>query len=123
MVDQEPTTKTVTGSLSEHLSDYVETYARLTGVHATKAVTVVATISFTAILMSFFGMLIMIFLGFGMAAWFNESMSEKKGYFIITLVYSLFTAVVLVCRKRFIFPFIRNLIVRKIYESKPSDIR
>ena len=103
-------------NLPDHVSDYLATYLKLTELNATQKATEVATISFTAMLISFFGMIIMIFLGLGLAQWFEEFMSAKKGYFMVALVYTFFTVVVLACRKRFIFPFLRNQIVSKIYE-------
>ena len=108
--------KTVAENLTDHVSDYVETYLKLTEIKVTQKVTEVATVSFTAVLISFFGMIIMLFLGLGLAKWFSEYMSEKKGFFFVTLIYTFFTIVVLACRKRFIFPFIRNQIISKIYE-------
>ena len=103
-------------NIADHVSDYAETYFKLAEIKATQKITEVATISFTAVLLSFFGMIIMIFLGFGLAKWFSEFMSEKKGYFFVALIYTFFTVIVLVCRKRFIFPFLRDQIVSKIYE-------
>ena len=116
-IDTAPELKTSTENLSNHVTDYVETYIKLSALKATQKVTEVATISFTAGLILFFGLIVMLFLGFGLASWFSESMSEKTGYFIVTLIYSFVAVIVLLCRKRLIFPFIRNQIVSKIYET------
>ena len=110
--------KNVGENLTGHIQDYIETYLKLNAISATQKITEAATVSFTAILISFFGMIIMIFLGFGLANWFSEFMTEKEAYFLVSFIYSAVACIVLVLRKRFIFPFLRNQIVSKIYENK-----
>jgi Putative Actinobacterial Holin-X, holin superfamily III len=109
--------KSVAENLTDHVSDYVETYINLTGIKATQKVTEVATISFTAVMVSFFGLIILIFLGLGLAAMFSETMSPKEGFFIVTLIYTAVALIIFLLRKKLIFPFLRNQIVSKIYEN------
>ena len=104
--------------LTEHVTEYVETYIQLTTVKATQKATAVATLSLTAVLISFFGLIIMVFLGLGLAEMFSESMSPKEGYFLVTLIYTATAAIVLIFRKKLIFPVLRNKIIQQMYENK-----
>ncbi len=118
-----PETDATTGlkavsNLADHVSDYVETYVKLTTLNATQQAAEAATISFTVVIVSFFGIITMIFLGFGLAAWLGESMTVKVGYFVVAMIYALLTFFFLALRKRYIFPFIRNQVVSKMYGNK-----
>lgn len=109
--------KTAAESLTEHTVEYFETYVKLAVVNATQKATVVATISLTAVLLSFFCMFVLFFLGIGMALWAGEVFQNPKaGYFCVSGFYLLCALLFLLLRKRLIFPYVRDQIIRKVYE-------
>ena len=109
--------KTSTEKLTEHLAGYAETYVKLGVVNATEKATVVATVSLTALLLSFFFMFVLLFSGVGIALWVGEATQDAKvGYFCVAGFYLLCALLFLVLRKKFIFPFVRDQIIRKVYE-------
>jgi len=110
--------KSTTERLTGHVAEYVETYVQLTNVKITEKATDAATTGFTAILISFFGMIVLIFLGLGISAVLKETMSEQASYFIVTSIYAAIGLVFIGFRKKLIFPAIRNKIIGKMYGSK-----
>ncbi len=109
--------KTVAENLSEHAGEYVEMYIKLAVVKATQKATVIATVSLTAILLTFFCMFVLLFSGVGMAVWIGEALQNMKaGYFWVASFYLLCAILFVLLRKKLIFPFVRDQIIRKVYE-------
>ena len=109
--------KTKAENLTDHLSDYVETYLKLGVVNATQKATGVATVTLTATLLSFFCLFVLFFAGLGVAVWLGESWGDMKaGYFTVAGFYVLCALLFIALRKRFILPFVRDHIIKKVYE-------
>jgi hypothetical protein len=109
--------RTKAENLIDHLSDYVETYLKLGVVNATQKATGVATVTLTATLLSFFCLFVLFFAGMGVAIWLGESWSNMKaGYFTVAGFYVLCALLFVALRKKFILPFVRDHIIRKVYE-------
>lgn len=110
-------TKSKVQSLTESVSEYIQIYLKLGAVNATEKATVVATIALTASLLSLFLLFILFFTGIGLAIWLGEALGNlKAGYFIVAGCYILFVILFVSFRKRFIFPFVRDHIIQKVYE-------
>jgi Putative Actinobacterial Holin-X, holin superfamily III len=105
-------------ALTEHVTDYVDTYIKLTGLKATEKATEAATVSVTIVLLCLFSLLVLVFVGFGLASWIEESLSSKAAYFIVSGSYIVLGIIVMLCRKKFIFPVLKDQIISKIYASK-----
>ena len=109
--------KTKAQSLTDNLSEYVQLYLKLGAVNATQKATVIATITLTATMLSVFCLFILFFAGFGIAIWLGESWGNMKaGYFTVAGFYILSTLLFVVLRKKMIFPYLRDHIIRKVYE-------
>ena len=109
--------KTQTDSLAEKIGLYMETYLKLFGITATKRATGIASLGIITVFILFLCMFILFFLGIGVALWVGEALdNEKAGYFIVAAFYVLCMLIILIFRKDLIFPFIRNYIIKKVYE-------
>src|SRR5260221_2880302 len=109
--------KTRAEHLTDHLSDYVETYVELGVVNATQKAAGVATVTLTAVLLSFFCLFVLFFTGLGVAVWLGESWGDMKaGYFTVAGFYVLCALLFIALRKKFILPFVRDHIIKKVYE-------
>ena len=109
--------KTVAEKLTEHVSEYAETYVKLAIVKATQKVTGIATVSLTAILLTFFCMFVLLFSGIGLAVWIGEGLQNMKlGYFCVASLYLVCAMLFVLLRKKIIFPFVRDHIIRKVCE-------
>jgi hypothetical protein len=109
--------KNMAENLTDHLADYVETYLKLGAVNATQKATVVATVTLTASLLSFFCLFVLFFAGLGIAVWLGETWGNAKaGYFAVAGFYVVCASVFVALRRKVIFPFVRDQIIRKVYE-------
>ncbi len=109
--------KTKAELLTDHVSDYIETFVKLTVVNATQKATSVASVSLMAVLIAFFFMFVLMFAGVGISMWLGESLENMKaGYFIVGGFYLLCGIVLVLVRKKLVFPFVRNQIIKKVYE-------
>jgi hypothetical protein len=103
--------------LTENVKEYVETYLKLSVVKITDKATGFAAVSIMGILVCFLALCILFFLGIGAAIWLGEIMDNvKAGYFIVAGTYTLITLILIVSRESFLFPLVRNFIIKKVYE-------
>jgi hypothetical protein len=101
-----------------HVSEYLDTALKLTVVNATQQATVVASVSLMAILIGFLFMLVLFFGSLGVSLWLGELVNNSKvGFFIVCGIYLLVAVLMLVLRKKTLFPFVQNLIIQKVYEQ------
>ncbi len=64
------------------------------------------------------GLFILLFVGFGCAWWLGESLQNMKlGFFVVSGVYTVLFASLLLTSKKVLLPRIRNMIIKKIYEQ------
>jgi hypothetical protein len=109
--------KSKTENLAESISDYAETYFRLTVLKATDKATGIASGSLAAISVIFLSIFVLFFAGIATAIWLGMLMNNPiAGYFLVAAFFLLVMIILVLLRKRIIFPMIRNLIIRKIYE-------
>jgi hypothetical protein len=104
-------------NIAEVASDYVETYLKLTVVNInqkTADISSVASFSMIAALLAFF---ILMFLGLAASYWLGELLgSTPLGFLLVAGFYLLLFVVLFLSRKKLFYPFIKNLIVKSIYE-------
>lgn len=109
--------KTTAEHLTDDVSEYIETYLKLGVVNATQKATGVATVTLTATLLSVFCLFVLFFAGLGIAIWLGESWGNlKAGYFTVAGFYVLCALVFVALRKKLIFPYVRDQIIKKVYE-------
>jgi hypothetical protein len=109
--------KTKARILVESISEYVQIYLKLGAVNATQKATSVATVVLTIIILSVFLLFILFFTGIGAAIWIGDSWNNiKAGYFTVAGFYALLLLLFLSLRKKMIFPYMRDHIIRKVYE-------
>ena len=110
-------TTTKSEKLTDHIGQFLDTYYKLTVVKVTEKVSELSSGGFMALAMCIFGSLVLFFLGLGCAAWIGNAINNRTaGYFIVAGIFILCLSILFLLRKKFIFPIIRNIIVRKIYE-------
>ncbi|ULQ51872.1 phage holin family protein [Flavihumibacter fluvii] len=101
----------------DHSGDLLETYYRLLLVNATEKGSAVISVGISAVLVGFLAAMAILLAGVGMAWWIGEVLQNMKaGFFIMGGVFILMFSLFLALSKRTIYPFIRNTIIRKLYE-------
>jgi hypothetical protein len=104
-------------NLTKSVGDYFDTYYKLTVVKAADKATGIAASSLAGIAVLFLGIFVLFFLGLALGVWFGRILENQvAGYLLVAGIYLLLIILLVALRKRIVFPFIRNLIVRKFYE-------
>jgi hypothetical protein len=103
--------------LTSHVSDYLDTLYRLTLLKVTQKATNLASIVVATIAVCTLSLFILFFASFGAAWWLGDIIKSRVGgFFIIAGFYLLLLLVIILFRKKIVFPYIRNLVMGKIYE-------
>ena len=107
-----------------HAGDYAETFYKLNLVRLTKKVSDVASVVVNSLLIFFISLCILLFVSFAGAWWLGDVVQNRAlGFLLIAGFYMLIILVLVLMRKKIISPFIRNTLIRKIYEEKDHVIR
>ena len=103
--------------LIEHVGDYIETHYKLGLLKITEKSTAAGSAIIAALLLAILSIFFILFIGLGLAWWIGGMLdSIIAGYFIVAGLYLLIIICVVMMRKKLIDPFLRNLLVKKIYE-------
>lgn len=109
--------KTKAENLTTSIGDYLDSYYKLTVLKATQKTTEVVSAALSVIVIFFFGLFVLFFSGIALGVWLGALLNNAVvGYLLVAAVYLLLIVIVVVMRKRIVFPFIRNLMIRKLYE-------
>ena len=107
-----------------HAGDYAEIFYKLNLLRLTKKVSDVASVVVNSVLIFFISLCILLFISFAGAWWLGDIVQNRAlGFLIIAGFYLLIILVLVLMRKKIISPFIRNTLIRKIYEEKDHVIR
>jgi hypothetical protein len=95
----------------------LDTLYRLTLLKITQKATNLTATMVAAVAVCTLGLFVIFFASLGMAWWLGDIIKNRVGGFlIISGFYLLLLLVIVLLRKRIVFPFIRNLVMGKIYE-------
>jgi len=102
---------------AEHVTDFLDTYYQLITINVVQKGVNIASAIINAFIVCFLGLFTFAFISFGSAWWLGNVINSRAGgFFIIAGVYLIIMIAIIAMRKKTIFPFLRNLITRKIYE-------
>lgn len=104
-------------TLTDDIGELLDLYYKLAIVTVTEKASNAASISITVTIILFFLMFTLLFAGLGFGWYLGQSMNNMlAGYSIVAGIFLSFIGLTLLLRKSFLFPFIRNTIIKKIYE-------
>jgi hypothetical protein len=100
-----------------HLADYADTFYRLTILKLTQKATQIASAIIVVIAMCVFGLFVLLFASIGAAWWLGNIINSRAGGFMIMAgFYFLLVLCIILFRRKIIFPYIRNIIIKKFYD-------
>lgn len=103
--------------LTESITNYAETYYKLTVLKAADKATGIASASLGAVVILLLGIFVLFFLGFALALWLGDVLnSPAAGHLLVAVLFAAIIVTVVLLRKKIVFPYIRNTIIRKMYE-------
>jgi hypothetical protein len=109
--------KTKAGELSDSVTEYVHTYYKLSILKAADKATTVVSSLLSSVAVFFLGIFVLLFSGIALGIWLGELVhSVALGYLLVAGIYLLIIIILVLMRKKIVFPMIRNLIINKIYE-------
>jgi hypothetical protein len=98
--------------------DLVEAYRDLITIKIIEHTSLGASVSVVGLLSLVLAMFVLLFGGLGSAWWLGEYLGNMKvGFFIVGGVYTLIFVILLLTSRKVLVPWIRNLIIKKIYEQ------
>jgi len=106
-----------TQHLTDHLGELLESYYRLGVLNITDKATGIASFTITLFVVTFLVMFALLFVGFGFGWWLGDQLESRfTGFAIVAGIFMLMVVAIMAFRKRILFPFIRNIIIKKVYE-------
>lgn len=109
--------KTKAGDLTESITDYIQTYYKLAVLNVADKSTNIVASALAIVGIMFLGIFILLFSGIALAIWLGNLLDDAAlGYLLVAALFLLMLIILVVLRKRFIFPIIRNQIINKLYE-------
>ncbi len=98
--------------------NFIETYRDLITIRIVEQTSLGASFSILGILVLLFVLCILLFIGLGAACWAGDALQNRMaGFFIVGGGYLVLLGILLVTARKFVVPAIRNLIIKKIYDT------
>ena len=109
--------KEKTAGLAEHVEDFAQTFYKLSLIKATEKATNAVSIVVVVIAFSLLGVFGLMFLGVALSLWLGDLVGSRPlGFVLGAAGYILLFIVIALLRKNIVFPFIRDLIIKKVYD-------
>lgn len=105
-------------TLTDDIGELFELYYKLGNITVTEKASSAVSASLTMIMIMFFSMFSLLFAGLGIGWFFGQLLdSIIAGYLIVAGIFALLVMLTMALRKKYLFPLIRNIIIKKIYEQ------
>lgn len=109
--------KEKTADLADHVEELANTFYRLTLVNATQRASNIISSAVVTLLICSLGFLALLFMGVALAWWLGNIVNSRAGGFLLAAAFFLIVLSLLgVLGKKTILPFIRDIIIRKMYD-------
>jgi putative superfamily III holin-X len=106
-----------TKDLFEHATDYLETYYQLLTVTIAQKFIDIASGAVNAVILTVLGLFTFGMISMGLGWWLGNLVNSRAGGFLlVAALYLLIMFAIILMRKKVIFPFLRNMLTKKIYE-------
>jgi hypothetical protein len=104
-------------NIAELAHDYVETYIKLTVANVSQKTADISASASLGLVAALIGFFVLMFLGIAASFWVAGLVnSNAGGFLIVSAFYILVLIILFATRKKFIYPMIKNLIVKSIYD-------
>lgn len=96
----------------------IETYRDLISLTVVENISLGVSVSIVGVVSLVFVCFVMLFGALGLAWWIGEAMNNMKaGFFIAGAAFLLIFLILIVSAKKGLVPWIRNMVIKKIYET------
>jgi hypothetical protein len=119
MSDQQEEQERPTEKLISIAHEMIDAYRDLAKLTVVENVSLGVSLSVTGIVLLVFVCFSMLFGALGLAWWIGESMNNMKaGFFIAGSAFLLVLLIILLAAKKSIVPWIRDMVIKNIYEAE-----
>jgi hypothetical protein len=116
--------KSKAGDLTESITEYIQSYYKLTLLNAADKATTITATTMAALVMIFLGIFVLFFGGIALAIWLGNLLDDPAlGYLLVAGFFLLVIIIIVLFKKKLVFPIIRDSLINKLYEPNDQDIR
>lgn len=109
--------KAKTNALTDHVRDLVHSYYELGLLNVTDKASGIASYTIVLLMVTLLSLFTLLFLCFGLGWWLGQQLNNMlAGFSLVALLFVALIGLILAFRKQVLFPFIRNSIIKKVYE-------
>jgi hypothetical protein len=116
--------KTKAGDLTDSITEYIQSYYKLTLLNAADKATTIAASTLASVTIIFMGIFVLFFGGIALAIWLGNVLdNDALGYLIVAGIFLLIIIVIVAMKKKIVFPVIRDKLINKLYEPNDQNVR
>jgi len=105
-------------NLANHVQDIAQTYYDLARINVAQAGAKAVARATLFFVITGLVLCILLLAGIGLSLWVGILLKNAAaGYFVVAFSYLVLVIILFLLRKQIVFPFIRNFVVRKIYDK------
>ena len=109
--------KTHSPGITKDVRNLVDTYIALAKANVTQKAADAVSVSVMGIAVAVLSVFAIFFAGAGLAWWIGEVLNNMvAGFLIVAGLFILLSVLLVVFKEKFLYPVIRNTIVKKVYE-------
>jgi DMSO/TMAO reductase YedYZ heme-binding membrane subunit len=104
-------------TLTDHVTDYMETFFALNVLKATDKAAGIASSSIAGVLIAVFLLFTMLLLSIGLGYLIGQQLDNLfAGFGIVAGFYAVLAVLIIILNKKVFSPFLKNIIIRSAYE-------
>jgi hypothetical protein len=116
--------KSKAGDLTDSITEYIQSYYKLTLLNAADKATSIAASTLGSITVVFLGIFVLFFGGIALAIWLGSLLDNPAlGYLLVAGFFLLVIIIIVALKKRIVFPVIRDNLINKLYEPNDQNVR
>jgi len=111
-------TQTKVVDLAGHVEQYAETWYKLSLLKLTEKSTNIASAGLSVAIIFIIGLFVLLLGGVALSLWLRNLVNDRAAGFLLGALFFIIVMVVLVLLcKKIVFPYFRDLIIRKLYDK------
>jgi cytochrome c biogenesis protein CcdA len=116
--------KSKAGDLTDSITEYIQSYYKLTLLNAADKATTIAASTLASIVIFCLGIFVLFFGGIALAIWLGSILDNPAlGYLLVAGFFLLIILTVVLFKRRLVFPMIRDTLINKLYEPNDQNIQ
>lgn len=107
------------GDIGEHIEDIAQTYYKFTLLRLTQKATNITAGAFVILATLVFVFFVFLFCSLALAWWLGDVVENRAvGFLLVAAVDIIFLVILIAMRKKIIFPYLRNKVIKKLYDDQ-----